>query len=238
MKDSLGDRMKDYENRFRFSLPRRAYTMIRLDGKAFHTYVKKMKFKKPFDPVFWTAMACTMSCLCENIQGCKLGYCQSDEISLVLTDFDDIKTCAWFDGNIQKIVSVSASMATAFFNDVMTFDRKVEHLATFDSRVWSLADPWEVFNTFLWRQKDCTRNSIQTIARFVASHKECHNKNVDELQELIHQKGENFNDYPTRFKRGIFCYKDGDGSWELDFEPPILSQDKQWFFDKVPVIPC
>lgn len=227
--DSLGDRMKDYESRFRYKLPRRAYTMIRLDGKAFHNYTKHLD--KPFDLDFVSDMVETTKYLCENIQGCKFGYVQSDEISLLLTDFDDTLTCAWFDGNIQKICSVSASMATAVFNR----RRPERDLANFDSRVWSLSDPWEVYNTFLWRQQDATRNSIQMVARAFASHKECENKDQNELQELIFQKGQNYNDYDVHLKRGTFIFKDV-RDWIVDFEMPILSKDRDYFFSKLPII--
>lgn len=114
-KSDLGNRMKNsYEKRTKNFLPRRTYTIIRLDGKAFHTYTKGLK--RPFDMGFINDMNETAKYLCENIQGCKFAYVQSDEISLLLTDFDKITTDAWYDGNIQKIVSVSASLATAFFN--------------------------------------------------------------------------------------------------------------------------
>jgi len=228
-KDSLGDRMKNYESRFRFYLPRRAYTMIRLDGKAFHSYTKNLD--KPFDLDFASDMIETTKYLCENIQGCKFGYVQSDEISLVLTDFDDIATEAWFDGNIQKICSVSASMATAKFNQI----RSTKDLANFDSRVWSISDPWEVFNTILWRQQDATRNSIQMIAHSLAPHSECQNKNSSELQELIFSKGENYNDYATHLKRGTFVYKTENG-WVVDKQMPILTQDREYFFNKLPTM--
>ncbi len=234
MKDSMGDRIKNYEDRVRYSLPRRCYTMLRLDGKAFHTYTRKLE--RPFDLQFREAMQATARYLCENIQGCKIGYVQSDEISLVLTDFDNIGTSAWFDGNLQKIVSVSAGMASAYFNYYRHKQLGILGYEVFDSRAWTLADPWEVFNSFLWRQNDCTRNAIQMVARSVATHKECHNKNLPQLQELIHQKGINFNDYPADCKRGAFLYYDVIG-WRVDLESPIISQDQKFFFDKLPMIP-
>lgn len=109
--DSLGDRMKGYEGVSRNFLTRRVPAIIRLDGKAFHTFTKGMK--KPFDSVLTQTMQETMKYLCENIQGCVLGYTQSDEITLVLTDYATIQTDAWFGYNIQKMCSISASMATS-----------------------------------------------------------------------------------------------------------------------------
>lgn len=217
--DSLGDRMKgNYENRTRISLPRRTYTIIRLDGKSFHTYTKGLN--KPFDEGFVNDMAETTKYLCENIQGCKFGYVQSDEISLLLTDFDTLATDAWFDGNIQKIASVSSSMATAKFNmlrlgetmKLMEKDeiylkpkgiKEFEKLATFDSRVFTIPSRTEVINYFVWRQQDAVRNSIQGLAQSKFSHKELEGKNTSVLQEMMFQKdGTNWDKLDDKLKRG------------------------------------
>lgn len=231
-RDCLGDRMKDLEHRTKSALPRRCYTLIRLDGKSFHTYTKHCE--RPFDKAFRRAMQETARLLCAGIQGAKLAYTQSDEITILLTDFDSIHTEAWFDGEVQKIVSISASMATAFF----AHEHNQGHgLALFDSRVWTTSDPWEAYNAFVWRQQDATRNAIQMVARSLASHGECHHKDQRELQELIHGRGQNFNDFPTDCKRGAFIVKTESGHWEVDREPPILTQDRAYFFSKVPSIP-
>ena len=112
--DALGTRMKQYEYVTRNYLTRKLPVIIRLDGKAFHSFTHG--FKRPFDEIFVKSMQDTMKYLCENIQGCVLGYCQSDEITLVLVDYQSREASAWFDNNIQKMVSVSASMATLAFN--------------------------------------------------------------------------------------------------------------------------
>jgi tRNA(His) guanylyltransferase len=117
MKDQLGDRMKDfYEDRTRYKLARRTNTIIRIDGKAFHTYTKGLQ--RPFDQGLMEDMDKTTEYLCQNIQGAKFGYVQSDEISILITDYDDIDTHAWFDGNLQKMASIAASLATAKFNQL------------------------------------------------------------------------------------------------------------------------
>ena len=113
--DSLGDRMKSYEYITRNYLPRRLPVIIRIDGKAFHSFTRG--FKRPFDPILMHAMQNTALALCKNIEGCKLAYVQSDEISLLLTDYDNLNTNPWFEKNLQKIVSISASMATLYFNN-------------------------------------------------------------------------------------------------------------------------
>lgn len=113
-KDALGDRMKCYEYVNRTYLIRRMPVIIRLDGKSFHTFTRG--FKRPFDEVLISTMQDTTKYLCENIQGCVLGYTQSDEITLVLVDYKKLNSCAWFDNNIQKMCSIAASMATFAFN--------------------------------------------------------------------------------------------------------------------------
>ena len=114
-RDSLGTRMKTYyEEVPKFRLYRRTPVAIRIDGKAFHTFTRG--FKKPFDEILIKSMQQTMLYLCENIQGCVLGYSQSDEITLILQDYKTLTTSAWFDYEIQKICSISASMATMAFN--------------------------------------------------------------------------------------------------------------------------
>jgi tRNA(His) guanylyltransferase len=243
MQDSLGDRMKDYEGRSRFFLPRRGYTMIRLDGKAFHTYTRG--FDRPFDYGLIDAMNQTAQFLCSSIQGCCLAYAQSDEITLVLVDFLKTTSDAWFQGNLQKIASISASMATAKFLEVRRLIGD-ERLAFFDSRAWFLADPIEVENTFIWRQKDATRNSIQLVAQSLYSHKELHNKNTSQLQEMIFQKDINWNDYPAGMKRGrvvkkvYYQHTSEFGSatrsrWDI-VEPPIFTKDRSFLREMIPTI--
>ncbi len=230
-KDSLGDRMKGYENVSRNYLTRRVPAIIRLDGKAFHTFTRGMK--KPFDPVLTQAMQQTMKSLCENVQGCVLGYTQSDEITLVLTDYATIKTDAWFGYNIQKMTSIAASMATlAFdrefiiaadqwfdhsftdgtcdtpgFTTLDTLYASKRHQAMFDARVFSIPKE-EVCNCLIWRQQDATRNSIEAVGQASFSQRELHKKNQNEIQEMLwSQKGINWNDFPTESKRGSCCIK-------------------------------
>ena len=141
MNDTLGDRMKRYANVTRNYLPRRTYTIIRLDGSHFHTYTRGLDH--PYDQKFGIAMQLTLQHLFEHIQGSFLGYVQSDEISLVLYDFARLESKPWFGGNIQKITSVSAGMASSYFTHVRTGQGDTR-LAYFDSRVWTIPDPTEV----------------------------------------------------------------------------------------------
>lgn len=218
---------EQYEYRTRYLLPRRTYTIIRLDGKAFHTFTKKMNC--PYDEAFMRTMDVTAKFLCENIQGCQLAYVQSDEISLLLTDFKKITTDAWFDGQVQKMVSVAASMATAKFNEEINLNWgslsqtnvKPSDLAFFDARAFSIPDPVEVENYFISRQKDAVRNSLSMHAQSLYSHKELHGKSQVNMHDMIHDKGENWDELPNGFKRGRTIAKAPiNGEWviaTLDF---------------------
>lgn len=201
MPDSLGDRMKEhYEYRAQTKLPRRTHTVIRIDGKAFHTYTRGLD--RPYDQQLMDDMTATAVFLCQEIQGCRLAYTQSDEISLVLTDYATPHTEAWFDGNVQKMVSVSASLATARFNQL-----RPGRLAFFDSRVFTIPDPVEVSNYLVWRQQDATRNSIIMAAQAHFSHRELQGRTCDEMQEMLWTRhGVNWNDYDPRFKRGTLVW--------------------------------
>ena len=239
-KTTLGDRMKNnYENISRYYLTRRMPVIIRIDGKAFHTFTRG--FKKPFDDILVKTMQDTMKYLCENIQGCVLGYTQSDEISLVLTDYAELTTDAWFGNNLQKMCSISASMATLAFNKAFTrniskqskrfyteyLEEKdasyIETLeiamnkgAMFDSRVFTIPKE-EVCNYFIWRQQDATRNSIQSVGQANFSQKELNGKSCNDIQDmLMTQKSINWNDYATTLKRGSCCIKIDDGITKYD----------------------
>ena len=266
-RDSLGDRMKEfYENRSKTYLTRRTPVIIRLDGKAFHTFTRGLK--RPYDKVFHNAMNETLKYLCENIQGCKLGYTQSDEITLLLTDYDTLTTDAWFGYNVQKMCSVAASMATMAFNKFFSYEYeelnrwvsegeptadeidymytvydKMVQGAMFDARCFSIPRE-EVTNCFIWRQQDATRNAIQMLGQCSFSHKELQNKSCNNIQDMLMlQKGINFNDMPTEFKRGVCCIKKDTTNvvafgetvdtierpcWVIDKEIPIFTQDRDY----------
>lgn len=251
-RNDLGNRMKEYEGVSRHSLTRRMPVIIRLDGKAFHTFTRGMK--RPFDVILTTSMQQTMKYLCENIQGCVLGYTQSDEITLVLVDYKQLNSCSWFDNNIQKIVSISASMATMAFNKLLhscivnaryELDGldDVEYLniltkamftgAMFDSRVFNIPKE-EVCNCLIWRQQDSVRNSIQSVGQANFSQKELHEKSCSMIQEmLMTEKNINWNDIPTHLKRGSCCIKRDvvdtkRTEWFIDLDIPTFTKDRDY----------
>ncbi len=201
-RDPLGNRMKAYEAVTRTVLPRRTYSIIRVDGKAFHSYLRGAE--KPYDLQFMAYMDEVAKHLCHEISGAVFAYVQSDEISVLVTDFSAPGTQPWFGGVVAKQVSVSASLATAVLNQ-----RRPGRMALFDSRVFTIADPVEVANYFVWRQKDCVRNSISMAAQAHFSPKRLHGVNSGQMQELLWQeKGISWNDYPDGCKRGRVVVKE------------------------------
>lgn len=222
----LANRMKDYEKRNRYYLQKRLPVIIRLDSRAGHTFTKG--FKRPFDEIFMKSMQETAKYLCENIQGCQCAYVQSDEITLLLVDYEKLNTESWFDYRTDKIISISAAMATLAFNKYFTsnaemyiddfyeawnhsdveekyvkvLEKAIEMGLVFDSRVFNLPKE-EVTNNFYWRQLDCSRNSIQMVGQANFSHRELQYKSCNDIQDmLMTQKGINWNDFPTYQKRG------------------------------------
>lgn len=235
----------NYENRSKTYLVRRMPVIIRLDGKAFHTFTRG--FDKPFDDVMMQTMQQTTLKLCQEIQGCVFGYTQSDEITLVLVDYNDINTDAWFDYSVQKMCSVAASMCTLYFNKIFAemvdvfiansdvtpeeeklervYNKAIEKGAMFDARVFNIPVE-EVTNCVLWRQQDATRNSISSLAQSKFSHKELQGKSSSQMQDMLMEKfGINWNNLTIPEKRGTAVYKrtiDDVTEWVVDYQMPIL----------------
>lgn len=245
---NLGDRMKMYESVSKNSLVRRMPVIIRLDGCHFHTFTRG--FDKPFDEVLTKTMKETMLYLCQNIQGCVLGYTQSDEITLVLCDYKTLNTNAWFDNEVQKMCSVSASMASMIFNEKFeqnifsymfeghdnlcdVYLKAIDKGAYFDARVFNIPKE-EVTNCILWRQNDATRNSIQSLGQSKFSHKQLQGKSCNEIQDMLFTEHQiNWNDLQTSLKRGCCCVRDDNGKWIIDDEIPIFTGDGRDYIEKL-----
>jgi tRNA(His) 5'-end guanylyltransferase len=243
-----------YEQVPKTRLVRRMPVAIRIDGKAFHTFTRG--FQKPFDEVLGNAMIRTMEYLCKNIQGCIFGYTQSDEITLLLIDYQTLDTDAWFEYEVQKMCSISASMATMAFNKyfysevlkwydktvadnifqeqenvklMKTYQNAAEKGAMFDSRVFNIPKE-EACNLVYWRQLDATRNSIQMVGQANFSHSELQGCSCNVIQDMLHeQRGINWNDFPTRWKRGTAWTR----ARGVDYEMPILKGEDRKYVDKV-----
>lgn len=195
-KTALGDRMKRYEAATRAVLPRRTCTIVRVDGRAFHSYLRGAA--KPFDEQFMADMDHVAAELCKEITGSVFAYTQSDEVSVLAVDFQSTGSEPWFGGVVQKMASIAAATATA-----VLCARRPGRPVTFDARVFTIPDPVEVGNYFLWRQRDAVRNSIAMAAQAQFPHRRLHGVGTGQMQELLwREKGINWNDYPDGCKRG------------------------------------
>lgn len=249
---ALGDRMKRYEATTRALLPRRTYSVLRVDGRAFHSYLRGAT--KPFDETFTTDMDAVAEALCTEIAGARFAYTQSDEISILSTDFGSHNTEPWFGGVIAKQLTIAASLATAVLNE-----RRPGARALFDARVFTISDPVEVANYFLWRQRDAVRNSISMAAQAHFPHKRLHGVNSGRMQELLwSEAGVNWNDFPDGCKRGrVAVRRVGEREseythkrtcervrvvalrswWESSPAPHFTTEPDSWLAEAVPPLP-
>lgn len=224
MYDDLGDRMKSYEaaEAQRHLMPRLP-VCARIDGKRFSRFTQGLA--RPFDARLSRLMVATTRHLMDE-SAAIAGYTQSDEISLLFYSADPQKPI-YLDGRTQKLTSILTSMTTAFFNAQLPqfLPEKAGELALFDCRVWAVPTLEEAANAFLWRELDATKNSISMAARHYYEHKQLHGLSGNEMQELLFQKGVNWNDYPAFFKRGTFLLRRTvERQWtsqELDALPPL-----------------
>ena len=255
--DELGNRMKTYYEQIpKIKLMRRCPVVVRIDMRCGHTYCKG--FKRPFDDVLIKSIQDTALYLAENVFGCVLTYQQSDEISLFLIDYQTLTTQAFFDYEVQKVCSITASMATMAFNkafaaNVFDFRNELKNIpgyydvlthaikkgAMFDSRCFNIPSE-EVTNYFYWRQSDAVRNSIQMVGQANFSHKELQNKSCSNIQDMLHEKGINWNDFPTHQKRGSCCIKTHEivdgierSKWIIDNEIPIFVNEGRSYIEKL-----
>jgi len=249
-RDALGARLKErYEHRARQHLPRRTYTVLRLDGRAFHTYTRDLA--RPYDANLRNDLVAVAGFLCREVSGVALAFCQSDEVSLVLTDFATPRTEAWFDGNVQKMVSVAAGLASAQLQR-----RRPAQFGVFDCRAFTIPDRDEVEAYLTWRQRDATRNSISMAAQARFSHAELQGKTGDEMQEMLwRDHGINWSAYPAWFRRGTVVAPRVETSdvtwvdrrtgetqvvehaerrvWQVE-EPPVFTQDRAYLAALLP----
>lgn len=250
MKDTLGDKIKSkFEDPFRFSIPQRTYGIVRIDGKAFHTFTRGLE--KPYCPQLSAAMDAGALALTKEMMGCKLAYGQSDEYSFLFTDLEKEESEMWFAGNIQKIASVSASIFTAAFNYMWSHIAPCRpiKLAVFDARVFVIPSRQDVAEYFHWRQVDATRNSLNMLASCHFSHKELQSKDQAAKHEMLHTVGINWNNYPTPFKRGRVIRREAstrkvefvhkktklpmhidveEMAWKVDEKIPVFGRDKSY----------
>ena len=244
IRDSLGDRMKTYESVSDTRLSRLTPVILRLDGRAFHTLTKPLA--KPFDGIFMAAMDMTLEKLCKEIPGCRMGYVQSDEISLLLLE-KTLQSDAWFENRVQKIVSIAASIASTAFRsslahvlglmenrnvNVHSYDLLLDD-AVFDCRAFNIPER-DVCNYFIWRQKDCYRNAVLTMAQHHIGKKAIYGMTVAKLTETLHGMGFTESDIPS--PKGRVCIRDlgildlpgSRDKWTLIQEAPDFRENREF----------
>lgn len=231
---ALGDRMKRYEHASRPLLPRRCYTLMRLDGKAFHSYLRGSE--KPFDRAFINDMNLVAARLCEEIAGARFGYVQSDEISILLTDFETEGTEPYFGGNLSKLLSTSAGLASAY---LARLRQNSIGLPVFDARAWPMGDPVEVANYFVWRQRDAIRNSVQMVGQSRFYQSDLHGKSTEEIKKMLRIEEEvNWDDLPPECQRGRAVIPAGKGEgWITVAAPEFKAEPGTLLAQVIPPMP-
>ena len=260
---NLEDKCLYYRSLSDYRLLPNSYVIVMIDGRSFSKLIKN-KFEKPFDNHFIDMMNETAKYVCENVQGCKFAYVQSDEISFVLTDFDTPTTDSFFGNRLCKIQSIIASLATAKFNQLM-FLYNMEYnpiinpgetikntkLIQFDCKCWNVPSFNDVFAWFLYRQIDCVRNSKQQTAQAYLSHKLLLNKETDEqIKLLLEEKGIDWNCLSNNKKYGRFVWRQkvlmsnidsGEiyhrNKWIVSPGFPLMEKDGKDKFNDLDIIP-
>ncbi len=245
-KTSLGDRMKGYEASTNYKIIPRVPIVVRADGKKFSSLTKRLHLEKPFDKLFINMMIESVISLSKEMQGCMIGYTQSDEMTFIIRTDQSNETTPWFDNRIQKMNSIASSIITSTFNRIMwkQFDFDLDDPSIpkghFDCRIHPVPDMVEAVNNLIWRQQDCTKNSISSAAYYEVgkkigrgtTRKLLHELNQDERQELLFQKaGINWNNYPPGMKRGIVVFKKG---VEVTTNNGVALR-KKWTSDAAPI---
>lgn len=201
MKD-LASRMKRYEQPSQNFLTGRVPVIIRVDGRSFHKFLSHdMWWDRPYDERFMGIMNAVAWELYTQVDGSKLVYCQSDEISLVITDYDTVHTQSWFNYNLNKLTSITASVATAKFAEELVYSGWRSNFPNFDSRAFNVPES-DVQNYFLWRQKDWCRNSLSMLARTIFTQKELHGKKFAEVIKMCADKGKDWRELSSHLKYG------------------------------------
>jgi len=211
----LGDRMKRYEKCVSPQLIPRVPVIIRVDGRAFHTFLKG--FEKPFDAEYITSMKESAQVVASEMQNFRIAYIQSDEATFMLHSSDP-RSQFWFDNKQQKMTSISAALMTANFNRILsTHKGNLEKLAVFDARAFNVPES-DVVNIFLWRVKDWKRNSLQMYCRAHFSHKKLIGKNTEAMNKMLKDSEITpWENLPSNLRNGTFIFRDG--SKTSDFDP-------------------
>jgi tRNA(His) 5'-end guanylyltransferase len=194
---------KRAEHAHRTYLPGNSYAVIRVDGKGLSKYTRSLV--RPFDAEFSADMQATALYLAQQVQGAVAAYTQSDEISVVLSDLSSTDTQLWFGGQVQKVVSIAAALATAKFNSL-----RPEHgLAVFDGRTHPLDGQEEVAGYLRWRQEDAMKNSVGMLASHHISHRQLQGVSVERRKRmLLEEDGVDWDQLPQHLRQGTLIRRE------------------------------
>ena len=214
---------RDYEDALRLFVPRHSHYIVRIDGRGFHKFTAGLE--RPYSRQLADALDAAALHLCADMIGCRFAYGQSDEYSFLLSDIEADDAPLWFDGNVQKIVSVSASLFTAAFARAFPSEK----LAAFDSRIIVIARPSAVEDYFLWRQLDASANSLNMLASAHFAHHELDGQSTAAKHDLLHGKGLNWAKQSADFKRGrVVRPSEARGGWVIDRDIPVFNREPEW----------
>ncbi|MBI9019539.1 MAG: guanylyltransferase [Phycisphaerae bacterium] len=203
--DDLDKSLRIYETiNDQYALPG-VYLVARIDGRCFTRLTKEVhEFDAPYDVIFRDMMIETTKHLMVCGFNIVYGYTQSDEISLLFHIED-----ATFDRKIRKLNSILAAEASAKFSLLLG------DVATFDCRICQLPTKTIVRDYFRWRNEDANRNALNSHCYWMLRKQGVNaekatealsGKSVADKNELLFQKGINFNELPNWQKRGIGVY--------------------------------
>ena len=242
--------MKSYERETNIVLNKKVPVIGRVDGKCFSKFTKSLKKSadSPWSSEFIYAMTTAATAACKEIQGCKMAYVQSDEISFLITDTSSVNSEAYHGYKMRKMDSIVASTVTVeFFGALVSkIPGMIEARPKFDARFWNLSTD-EIVNYFIYRQQDAVRNSVQMLARHHFSHKDCCNKSVIQLKDMLQNKGIVWKDIDIYCQRGaaivnktfeetLTYSRNGveqqaivnRKKWVIDWSTPIFTEDRNY----------
>lgn len=181
------------------------YAIVRVDGRAFSRISNKLD--KPYSTHFMDWMDAAAIQLCYEMQGAVFAYVQSDEISVIMSDMNGERRGRWFDWNVNKLVSVSASIASGTFNlgfqhdlnGTLWEDRRP---ASFDSRVIPVKSRLDAIQYFMWRQRNAYTNAISMVADRICGSAALNGKNLNDRIDMLFQQGIMVNDLPLGLRQG------------------------------------
>lgn len=203
--DELDQKMRVFETAHDLCVLPEMYMVARIDGRNFTRLTKEThKFEAPFDARFRDMMLETV----QHLMNCGFhvifGYTESDEISLLFHPAENT-----FGRKTRKYNSVLAGEASAKFSLLLG------DIACFDCRICELPTVGLVIDYFRWRNEDAHRNALNAYCYWKLREEGKDARKATQMieglsiadkNELLFQRGINFNNVPNWQKRGVGLY--------------------------------